>query len=322
MSHHYFFMNTPKNPQLRKAIRDRHSFFGNNPIIVKLLDDIQRVALKNTPILLDGETGTGKSLLARKIHDISQRKGPFVSINCATFSQHLLETELFGHAKGAFTGAKDARKGLVATAQNGTLFLDEIGELPLDSQPKLLHLLEEKTIRPVGSDKEYNTSVRIVAATNQRLKDLVKQGLFRADLYYRLSVVPFTAPPLRERPDDIEALTTTFVSQLCEEHELSKPSISTESINALKAHDWPGNIRELRNHIERSLLLGTPLHEKLPINKSLSLATNTRCLKSVEKAHILKVIDESNGNKSQAANNLGISRRTLDRKLKRWQQAA
>ncbi len=309
-----------KDPQLRKAIRDRHSFFGHNPIVVKLLEDIQRVAIKNTPILLEGETGTGKSLLARKIHDISQRKGPFVSINCATFSQHLLETELFGHAKGAFTGAKDARKGLVATAQDGTLFLDEIGELPLDSQPKLLHLLEEKTIRPVGSDKEFDTSVRIVAATNQRLKSLVKQGLFRADLYYRLSVVPFTSPPLRERPDDIEALTKTFVSQLCEEHELSKPNISTESINALKAHHWPGNIRELRNHIERSLLLCVPLDQKLPIYEKGSTAINKHCLKSLEKAHILMVIDESSGNKSQAANNLGISRRTLDRKLKRWEQ--
>jgi len=311
-----------KNPQLRKAIRDRHSFFGHNPIVVKLLEDIQRVAIKNTPILLEGETGTGKSLLARKIHDISQRKGPFVSINCATFSQHLLETELFGHAKGAFTGAKDARKGLVATAQDGTLFLDEIGELSLDSQPKLLHLLEEKTIRPVGSDKEYDTSVRIVAATNQRLKSLVKQGLFRADLYYRLSVVPFTAPPLRERPDDIEALTRTFVSQLCEEHELAKPNISTKSINALKAHHWPGNIRELRNHIERSLLLCVPLNQKLPTHEKDSPAINKHCLKSLEKAHILMVIDESNGNKSQAAKNLGISRRTLDRKLQRWEQEA
>ncbi len=315
-------MTTHKSSALRKAIRDRHSFFGNNPLVVKLLDDIDRVATKNTPILLDGETGTGKSLLARKIHDLSQRKGPFVSINCATFSQHLLETELFGHAKGAFTGAKDARKGLVATAQNGTLFLDEIGELPLDSQPKLLHLLEEKTIRPVGSDKEYDTSVRIVAATNKRLKDLVKQGLFRADLYYRLSVVPFTAPPLRDRPDDIEALTSTFVCQLCEEHELTSPHISTESINALQAYDWPGNIRELRNHIERSLLLSIPLHETLPAADTDSATTNKYCLKSLEKEHILKVINESKGNKSQAAKSLGISRRTLDRKLKRWDQKA
>lgn len=315
-------MNTHKSTARRKAIRDRHSFFGNNPLVVKLLNDIDRVATKNTPILLDGETGTGKSLLARKIHDLSQRKGPFVSINCATFSQHLLEAELFGHAKGAFTGAKDARKGLVATAQNGTLFLDEIGELPLDSQPKLLHLLEEKTIRPVGSDKEYNTSVRIVAATNKRLKNLVKQGLFRADLYYRLNVVPFTTPPLRDRPDDIEALTNSFVCQLCEEHELATPSISTESIKALKTYHWPGNIRELRNHIERSLLLNIPLHERLPVDDTHSAATNSSCLKSHEKTQILKAISESNGNKSQAALALGISRRTLDRKLKRWREAA
>jgi transcriptional regulator with PAS, ATPase and Fis domain len=315
-------MDPPKSLAERKAIRDRSSFFGNNPVAVKLINDIERVATKNTPILLEGETGTGKSLLARKIHELSQRSGQFISVNCATFSQHLLETELFGHAKGAFTGAKESRKGLVASAEHGTLFLDEIGELPLDFQPKLLHLLEEKTIRPVGSDTEYAASVRIIAATNQHLKERVKQGLFRPDLYYRLNVIPFTAPSLRDRPDDIKELSINFINQLCEEHKLSQPTISNESFSALKRHSWPGNIRELRNHIERSLLLDMPLHENLSEDEPAYTTNGARCLKTNEKTQILNAIDDSNGNKTKAASNLGISRRTLDRKLKRWKEEA
>jgi len=315
-------MSNLLSPNQRKAIRDKHDFFGNNATIGRLLDDIKRIAGKNTPILLEGETGTGKSLIARKIHDLSQRKGKLVAINCATFSQDLLETELFGHTKGAFTGAQESRTGLVSFAQHGTLFLDEIGELPLDFQPKLLRLLEEKMIRPVGSDKEYPISVRIIAATNQNLKDRVKKGLFRADLYYRLSVIPFTAPPLRERFDDIKDLTLSFIAQICEEHDIEQPGISATSIDALRTYDWPGNIRELRNHIERSLLLEFPLHENLPNNHITVLSAGSLGLKSHEKIHILKAIKENNGNKSKAASSLGISRRTLDRKLKRWREEA
>ena len=269
---------------------------------------------------MEGETGTGKSLLARKIHELSQRKGPLVSINCATFSRDLLEAELFGHTKGAFTGALEPRKGLVASAEQGTLFLDEIGELPLDFQPKLLRLLEEKMIRPVGSDLEHFTSVRIIAATNQHLKKRVQQGLFRADLYYRLSVIPFTVPALRERLGDIDALTLNFIDQICEEHDISKPDICQYSLNALRLYDWPGNIRELRNHIERSLLLEQPLHESIPSNTTAGTKLDNVGLKAREKNHILKVMDDNNSNKTKAASNLGISRRTLDRKLKRWKE--
>jgi len=305
-----------KSPHERKAIRDKHDFFGNTPVIIRLLNDIQQIATKKAPVLLEGETGTGKSLLARKIHELSLCKGKMVSINCATFSHDLLETELFGHTKGAFTGAQEARKGLVASAQHGTLFLDEVGELPLNFQPKLLRLLEEKMIRPVGSDKEAPASVRIISATNHHLKERVKQGLFRADLYYRLSVIPFTAPTLRSRSDDIEELALNFIAQICEEHEIPIPNIPQQSFDALRYYDWPGNIRELRNHIERALLLERDLRENLPIDSTAECLL----LQSREKQHILQAIESNNGNKNQAASNLGISRRTLDRKLKRWKE--
>jgi transcriptional regulator with PAS, ATPase and Fis domain len=315
-------MNNTKPPMDRKAIRDRSPYFGKNPLIVELLREIDKVACRKTPILLEGETGTGKSLLARKIHEASKRKGKFVAINCATFSHNLLETELFGHTKGAFTDAKGARKGLVVTAENGTLFLDEIGELPLDFQPKLLHLLEDTAFRPVGADEEQTAVVRIIAATNCDLKQLVKEGTFRADLYYRLNVIPFTAPSLRDRLDDIEGLTQSFMAELCEEHQIDLPLLHKDEIKALKAHQWPGNIRELRNHIERSLLLEIPLHEKIPNQTAQTLNEDNKSLDSHEKKIIQHAITENDGNKSKAALMLGISRRTLDRKLKRWKEIA
>jgi len=306
------------SPAQRKAIRDKHPYFGDSLSIKQLMQNIDRIAHRNTPVLLEGETGTGKSLLARQIHQASQRKGEFIAINCATFSHNLLETELFGHVKGAFTGAKDIRKGLVASAANGTLFLDEIADLPIDFQPKLLHLLEEKMIRPVGSDKEQKTSVRVIAATNNQLKKRVKQGLFRADLYYRLNVIPFTLPPLRERPEDIAGLFHNFTQQLCEEHELATPTLLTTELESLMQHDWPGNIRELRNHIERCLLLGLSFtHDHI---EQSNTAQPVRALKSHEKRYILAAIQEHHGNKTKAASTLGISRRTLDRKLKRWKE--
>jgi len=308
------------NPRQRKAIRDKHPYFGESPSITQLLHDIQLIAHRSTPVLLEGETGTGKSLLARQIHQTSQRKGEFIAINCATFSQNLLETELFGHVKGAFTGAKGARKGLVASAANGTLFLDEIADLPLDFQPKLLHLLEEKKIRPVGSDKEHKTSVRIIAATNKPLKRLVKQGLFRADLYYRLNVIPFTVPTLRERPEDIAGLFHNFVEQLSEEHDITAPTLLSTELALLMQHGWPGNIRELRNHIERCLLLKLNFTSSLATQSSLKPTASA--LKSHEKHHILTAIKEHNGNKTKAASALGISRRTLDRKLKLWSETS
>jgi len=309
----------PLKQNQRKAIRDRHTYFGNSPGMIKLLREIECIATKNTPVLLEGETGTGKSILARKIHQSSKKKGAFISVNCATFSHTLLETELFGHVKGAFTGARNARSGLVSSAENGTLFLDEIADLPLDLQPKILHLLEDKVIRPVGSDIEHKTSARIITATNLALKKRVKQGLFRADLYYRLSVIPFTVPPLRERPEDIAGLSQSFLEQLCEEHEMATTVLSATDLHALSRHDWPGNIRELRNHIERCLLLKLPFSGEFAANDASKLVPIS--LKTQEKDLILKAIKGNNGNKEAAAAVLGISRRTLDRKLKRWKEA-
>ncbi len=310
----------------RKAIRDNHPYYGDAPSISALLKQIEKIAPKSSPILLEGETGTGKSFFARKIHELSGRKGRLVSINCATFSTNLLESELFGHTKGAFTGAETARPGLAATATNGTLFLDEIGELPPELQPKLLHLLEDKMIRPVGSDLEQPVTARIVTATNCNLEQRVKEGRFRADLYYRLNIIPLKIPSLRSRTADIPGLANNFIEALCEEHSLPKLNISKESMEALKNSPWLGNIRELRNHLERALLLNIPFEQGLPDSENEQSETAKKSgwlrLDEHEKKHILFALDKSAGNKSQAALLLGISRRTLERKLKRWESEA
>ncbi len=307
----------------RKVIRDNHPFYGKNPLISALLDQIEQISPRSSPVLLEGETGTGKSFFARKIHDLSGRKGRLVSINCATFSPNLLESELFGHAKGAFTGAGAARAGLAIAAENGTLFLDEIGELPSELQPKLLQLLEDKMIRPVGSDIEQPVTARIVAATNCNLKQRVKEGKFRADLYYRLNVIPLKLPSLRDRPDDIPGLVSSFIEELCEEHDLPNTVLSSETISTLKLGTWSGNVRELRNHLERALLLNLPFEQGIDSHKGEHREVPTEDhwlrLDEHEKKHILLALDKSDGNKSQAALLLGISRRTLERKLKRWE---
>lgn len=317
----------PTNQELaqpsRKTIRDNHPFYGENPLISALLDQIETIAPRPAPVLLEGETGTGKSFFARKIHELSGRKGRLVSINCATFSPNLLESELFGHAKGAFTGAESARAGLAVTAENGTLFLDEIGELPAELQPKLLQLLEDKMIRPVGSDIEQPVTARIVAATNCDLKQQVKEGNFRADLYYRLNVIPLKLPSLRDRPDDIPGLVNSFIEELCEEHELPNLVLSDTTMSALKQGIWSGNVRELRNHLERALLLNLPFEQGIDYHEDrqpdAQPESGWQRLEDHEKSHILLALDKSAGNKSQAALLLGISRRTLERKLKRWE---
>lgn len=314
------FMPLSPKTTARKAIRDRDHFFGEHPLICQLTDQLQRVASKSTSILLEGETGTGKSFFARKIHQMSQRQGQFVVVNCATLGRDLLESELFGHTKGAFTGAQEARLGLVASAEGGTLFLDEISELPLELQAKLLYLLEEKKYRAVGSDKALTSTTRIVAATNQPLKQLVNTGRFRSDLFYRLSVLPFYIPALREHADDIAGLVEHFSTQLCEEHHCEKPNITAETLANLQQYTWPGNIRELRNQIERALILGQPFDHGLI--QSTDRPTKSTCLKTQEKHLILDTLDAYAGDKEKTASQLGISRRTLDRKLNQWKNNA
>ncbi|MGB5733406.1 MAG: sigma-54 dependent transcriptional regulator [Thiohalocapsa sp.] len=286
---------------------------------------INRVAPMRSTVLLGGESGTGKELAARAIHQRSGRIGSFVPINCGAVSAELLEGELFGHVKGAFTGAHQAREGLFSFAHGGSLFLDEIGEMPLAMQAKLLRVLEEKTIRPVGGNQEIPVDVRIIAATNRDLGAEVQAGRFREDLFYRLNVVSVRLPALRERREDIPGLTDFFLNHLAPELGVPNPGIHPWDIAQLQGYDWPGNVRELRNVIERSLLLGRPPGQCITADNGAG-ATSPRLsglapdlsLAAVEQRHILSVLDACTGNKSAAARKLGVSRKTLERKLKLW----
>lgn len=291
-----------------------------------LLAMIDRVARGTSTILLEGESGTGKEVIARCIHDFSERRGPFVPINCSSISPDLLESELFGHVRGAFTGASEAREGVFSHARGGTLLLDEIAEMPFGMQAKLLRVLEEHTVRPVGSDREQSVDVRVIAATNRSIHDEVAAGTFREDLFHRLNVVPIRLPPLRERPADIAPLVRVFSEAFSRQLNLPPLSPSAADLHALKQYDWPGNIRELKNLVERTMLLGGSLAECLAGDRGDSaIASNGNGgypvdlpLTDVERLHMLKVLDATGGNKSEAARRLGVSRKTVERKLRQW----
>ncbi len=300
---------------------------GASSVMKQLSQSLRRVAAVSSTVLLQGESGTGKELVARALHDLSPRaKGPFVPVNCASMSPELIESELFGHARGAFTGATRARDGLFYYAQGGTLFLDEVAELPLAVQASLLRTLEDHKIRPVGSEQLVPLNVRIVAATNRSLAQEVTAGRFRKDLYYRLQVVDITLPPLREHKEDIPGLARHFMAQLTPVLNVEPMGISDTEMAYLTQYDWPGNVRELRNFVERSLILGT-------LNVSALYAVATRPvavapagasagaaidLQTREKQHILSVLDSVQGDKTRAAQLLGISRRTLERRCAEW----
>lgn len=292
--------------------------------ILNVCQIIKHVAPMPSTVLIEGESGTGKELAARAVHQLSHRKGNFVSINCGAMSAELLESELFGHVKGAFTGAHQGREGLFAFANEGTLFLDEIGEMPMSMQVHLLRVLEEHSIRPVGSNAEIKVNVRVLAATNRNLADEVKKGHFREDLYYRLNVLSLRMPPLRERMGDIQLLGKHFVEQLSIELGVPKQVIDASEVARLSQYRWPGNVRELKNVIERSLLLGVSPSQCIAGFVSVNQPENeveeveSLQLEVVEKQHILKVLDTEEGNKSAAARILGVSRKTLERKLKAW----
>jgi two-component system NtrC family response regulator len=289
---------------------------------------IERIAPTPASVLIEGETGSGKELVAAAIHRYSGRRGAFVAINCIAIAPELFESELFGHTKGAFTGAHQSREGLFAAARGGTLFLDEISEMPLSMQAKLLRTLEDRRVRPVGADHEIPIDVRLVTATNQNLSEMVGRGLFREDLYFRLNVVDVRVPSLRERRADIPELLDYFSRRLAEELGVTPYHFSADDTARLQAYAWPGNVRDLRNVVERTLLLGRPPWESIDGSISESRPDldpsevggfpATWTLEQVEKFHTLRVLGAAHGNKSEAARRLGISRKTLERKLSSW----
>lgn len=310
------------SPSMQGGLPDKSGFVGDGERIKNLCEVLRRVAPMPSTVMIEGESGTGKELAARAIHQWSGRSGAFVPVNCGAISSELIESELFGHQKGAFTGAHQARRGLFAYAEGGTLFLDEIGELPLSMQAHLLRVLEERRIRPVGSNREVPVDVRIVAATNRDLGVEVKQGNFREDLYFRLNVLSIRMPALREIQDDIAILTRHFAHSIARDLGVDPPQLGDTELNYLRSHDWPGNVRELKNVIERCLLLNSRPSQCLP--GSIPASTNGDAsedevaLAVVERKHILKVLEMEGGNKSAAARRLGIARKTLERKVQAW----
>lgn len=297
---------------------------GGSEVIERLRALLRRVAPTPSTVLIQGESGVGKELVARSLHQLSQRaQRPFVPVNCAAISSELIEAELFGHVKGAFTGAKDSRKGLFTYANGGTLFLDEIAEFPLPLQSKLLRVLEDRRIRPVGGEQELPVDVRVVAATNRDLKVEVAKGNFRQDLYYRLEVMTITVPPLRQRLDDVPDLAALFMGNLSAQLSVEPLGLTPDALARLQAYGWPGNVRELRNFIERSLLFGElPLDDlggpAEPPSPAAAPLTDSLLMADVEKAHMLAVLTRCGGNKAKAAELLGLSRKTLDRKCAEW----
>lgn len=314
---------------LENQLSEKHSFdkiIGKSKSIQKAIDLAKMVAETDATVLLTGETGTGKEVFAQAIHQDSKRsKQNFVAINCSAFSKDLLESEMFGHKAGAFTGAVKDQKGLFEEANNGTIFLDEIGEMALDLQAKLLRVLETGELLKVGESKQTKVNVRVIAATNRDLQEEIKKGTFREDLFYRISVFQIQLPHLRERVADIELLANHFVALFSAKMNKKIKSISPEALEAMKLHPWHGNIRELKNAIERAVILtsGDQIElDALPIQMQQSPGKNTKSrqlsafeLASVEKLHIQKVINYTNGNKTKTAELLGIAVTTLYRKL-------
>ncbi len=304
---------------------------GDSASLGEVKQQILRVADLDISVLISGESGTGKELVARALHRQSQRAdGPFVAINCAALPENLLESELFGHVKGAFTDAREARKGLFVEACGGTLLLDEIAELPLALQPKLLRVLEDHKVRALGGSHEINCDVRVLAASHCNLEEAVAAGTFRSDLYYRLNVIQLELPPLRERGNDILLLAQSFISQLAPRFNKSVTAIAQPAAACLLAYHWPGNVRELRNVIERALALS--LHDQLTMEDfpeqikhrsgeapiPAGLADNGRILslEEMEQRYIHQVLEQLDGNRTLAARLLGVDRKTLYRKLK------
>lgn len=320
-----------ENQYYRQELLEKYQFknvIGRTPQMFQVYKTIARVADTKSTILLYGERGTGKELVARSIHYNSQRSDrPFVTVDCASLVETLMESELFGHVRGAFTGALQAKRGLFEEADGGTLFLDEVGNLSLSTQAKLLRFLQEYEIKRVGGTENIKVDVRVIAATNQFLEPLVKSGNFREDLFDRLNVVPITLPPLREKKEDIPLLIIHFLQKSSEENHKQISYISPEALDILTQYSWPGNVRELRHTIERAVVLSTQpiiLPEDLPKKmleevkgKEIQFPEELLPLREVERRYVLKVLRETKGNKKKASEILGIDRTTLYRILEK-----
>jgi PAS domain S-box-containing protein len=324
------FRDISVEENLRKKIQGRYSYediLSKNPRVHQLFDILPDVAVSGSTVLLEGESGTGKELFARALHNLSPRKtGPFVTVNCGALPDTLLESELFGYKAGAFTDARRDKPGRFRRAEKGTLFLDEIGDISPAMQVRLLRVLQEKVYEPLGSVETVRADVRIVAATNRKLADLVREGKFREDLYYRINVVRLVLPPLRERMEDIPLLTDHFIRQLNAIQNKDIRGISDEAMTCLMSHDFPGNIRELENVIERSFILcksGPILPQHLPeflwareTGERTELPTETLSIKHMEAAFLMGVLRRNGWSRVKTAKQLGIHKSTLFRKIK------
>jgi two-component system response regulator HydG len=324
-----------ENRLLRESLGshfDRQNIIGRSPAMVTLLETVAQVASSEATVLIMGDSGTGKEMIAGAIHYNSPRKeGPFVKINCAAITETLLESELFGHEKGAFTGAHRKKEGRFRLAHGGSIFLDEISEMSLSMQVKLLRVLQEREITRVGGEEVVHVDVRVIAATNKDLLEEIQTGRFREDLFYRLNVVTLHVPALKDRKEDIPLLAQHFLTTFCEKNKKEMKGITPQAMDRMLKHDWPGNVRELMNAIERGVVLSTSeyLDEKeLPfLPKDAISGDQARSevaipadlsLEEVEKASILKTLELAGGNKSEASRRLGITRRTLHKKLKKY----
>jgi DNA-binding NtrC family response regulator len=327
-------------PQLSDAGREawRRYLVGESRPVQQIIEKIRLVAQRRCTVLITGETGTGKELVARSIHAASQRAQiPIVCVNCSALPETLLEAELFGHVKGAFTGALNHRVGRFEQAQRGTLFLDEIGDMPFSLQSKLLRVLQEREFQRLGSSETIRVDVRVIAATHADLQELIRQGKFREDLYYRLNVVPISVPPLRDRRPDITVLVEHFIAKICREEDLPLKQISAETLNRLAEHDWPGNVRELENAVENAVVLSGeraclfPGDFPLPRRRLAAallegepplIAVPDQGLDfestvgSIERNILQQALKKTGGNKKLAAEMLGLKRTTLSAKLK------
>ena len=329
--------------ELRRSLDEKFGFegvIGNSPAMHRIITQLQQIAPTDATVLIQGENGTGKELVARAIHQNSRRKSkPFVPLNISALSESILESELFGHEKGAFTGADRRRVGQFEYANGGTLFLDEVGEMPMNTQIKLLRVLEDGKITRVGANEQIQVNVRLVAATNADLKDMVAKGTFRKDLYYRLNVVSIQLPPLRERRGDIPFLLDHFLKDMTARHGKKVEGFSKSARQTLSAYDWPGNIRQLRNAVDSMVVVDmdglldiddlpddiTPLHPERADGQNPALegggpdALVGKSLEDVEKYYIQKALEITQGKREEAANMLGIGERTLYRKIKDYQ---